>query len=141
MQRISKQSKRLLVSKRVVRETYYRKACGYLLNSDRTAYFFIAKEHRYSAVNEQYRSLFPSSLADYPTLDNLHLSRVKIGMLVAEKNNDVFHLSRHPCNAVLRLGANLNQLENILLYYQTLNHNHGAVTFFITILENSCRPH
>jgi hypothetical protein len=135
MQRISMQSKR------VVRETYYHKACGYLLNSDRTAYFFIAKEQNCSALTEQYRSLFLRSVADYPTLDNLHLSHVKIGMLVAEKNNDVFHLSRHPCNAALSPLANLNHLEKILMYYPTLNHNYYVVTFFITILESSCRPH
>jgi Polysaccharide deacetylase len=86
-------------------------------------------------------SLFLRPASNYRLLNRLHLTRVKSGMLAAAKINGIFHLWWHPHNFGVNLEANLNHLENILMYYQTLNYDYGMSSLSMTNLERSCRPH
>lgn len=70
-------------------------------------------------------SKFLRSSSKYPLLDRLQINRVKSGMLGAAKTNGVFHLWWHPHNFGQHTEANLNNLEELLKYYQTLNQKYG----------------
>lgn len=69
------------------------------------------------------RFLRPSSKSKI--LDFFHINLIKRGMLEAAKNKQVFHLWWHPHNFGARTEVCLMNLENILIYYRSLNHDYG----------------
>ncbi len=76
-------------------------------------------------------SLIPASRFFRPyskkeeAIQNLKIKRIKNEMLHAAKNNLHYHLWWHPHNFGNYLQKNLEQLEDLLKYYQYLNHKFG----------------
>ena len=86
-------------------------------------------------------SMFLRPVSRHTVLNELHLHRVKSGMLSAARNKGVFHLWWHPHNFGCNIDANLNNLEMLLLYYRFLKHNYGMRSWSMRELEESCRIH
>ncbi len=83
------------------------------------------------------RFLRPSS--GYDVFDQIHLNRVKHGMLKAAKTNGLYHLWWHPHNFGQRTDANLNNLEKILKYYRILNQENGMNSLTMKELNAQCK--
>jgi hypothetical protein len=84
-------------------------------------------------------SRFLRPVSGHPSVDRLHLSRIKSGMREAARTNSIFHLWWHPHNFGRYTEANLMNLEKLLEYYRILNHEHGMQSLSMRELEGSCR--
>jgi peptidoglycan/xylan/chitin deacetylase (PgdA/CDA1 family) len=58
-------------------------------------------------------------------LEALKLRRIKYSMHEAAKNGKVFHLWWHPHNFIVNMKENLDQLEQILVFYKFLEKQYG----------------
>lgn len=71
-------------------------------------------------------------------INTMQLQHLKQGMLAAAKTDGVFHLWWHPHNFGQNTEANLKNLEQLLMYYQTLNQKYGLYSMSMKELGAIC---
>lgn len=86
-------------------------------------------------------SKFLRPASQYALLDSLQISRIKSGISEAAQTNGVFHLWWHPHNFGQRTEENLENLEQILKVYQSLNQQYGLRSLSMQEMGESCRLH
>lgn len=84
-------------------------------------------------------SRFLRPITGNSVIDGLHTNMLKQGMLAAAKKNKIFHLWAHPHNFGKHSEANLERLDALLAYFNTLRDDYGMESYTMKEMVAQCK--